>query len=115
MHTASYSFATLLTSQGSSDYNALQIQFQRRLSHGIQALASYSWSHSIDTGSAGSNALTSNLLVPFATNGNRGPSDFDVRSAFSAGITWDLAAPHFTPSINKALRASSTHSLAPIP
>jgi hypothetical protein len=107
----SFILAQLLTNQGSSDYNALQIQFQRRLSHGIQALASYSWSHSIDTGSAGSSALSSNYLVPSAANANRGPSDFDVRNAFSAGITWDLAAPHFNAFINRVLEGWSIESV----
>jgi len=32
-----------------SDYHALQVQFQRRLSRGLQAIASYTWSHSLDT------------------------------------------------------------------
>jgi hypothetical protein len=103
--------AGLLTNQGSSDYNALQIQFQRRLSHGIQALASYNWSHSIDTASAGSNALTSNYLVSSAANANRGPSDFDVRDAFSAGITWDLAAPRFNAFMNRVLGGWSLESV----
>src|SRR5262249_39191271 len=34
-----------------SDYDALQVQLQRRLTHGLQALASYTWSHSLDFGS----------------------------------------------------------------
>jgi hypothetical protein len=106
--------AGLLTNQGSSDYNALQIQFQRRLSHGIQALASYNWSHSIDTASAGSNALTSNYLVSSAANANRGPSDFDVRDAFSAGITWDLAAPHFNAFMNRVLGGWSFESVVQV-
>jgi hypothetical protein len=104
-------FATLLTNQGSSDYNALQVQFQRRLSLGIQALASYSWSHSIDTGSAGSNALSSNFLVPGVANSNRGPSDFDVRNAFSAGLTWDLATPHSGALMNGIFRGWSLETV----
>jgi outer membrane receptor protein involved in Fe transport len=107
----SLSEASLLTNQGSSDYNALQIQFQRRLSHGIQALASYSWSHSIDTGSAGSDALSSNFLIPDAANANRGPSDFDIRNAFSAGITWNLPAPSINALTNVVLGGWSIESL----
>jgi len=62
-----------------SNYQALQIQFQRQMSHGLQALASYTWSHSIDFGSAdAANPLT------------RGNSDFDIRHNFSVGLTWDL-------------------------
>ena len=59
-----------------SDYNALQLQFQRRLARGLQAIVSYTWSHSIDDGSAGSNALASNLGMPGTENENRGPSHF---------------------------------------
>ena len=82
--------AQLVTNAGTSDYNALQTQFQRRLSHGLQALASYTWSHSFDTGSAGSANVVSNALVPSAANANRGPSDFDIRNAFSAAVTYDI-------------------------
>jgi Carboxypeptidase regulatory-like domain/TonB dependent receptor len=83
--------AQLVSNGGSSDYDALQIQYQRRLSNGLQALASYSWAHSIDTGSAGSNAVISNGFVPAGSGGtNRGPSDFDIRHAFTAALTYDI-------------------------
>ena len=83
-------FAALITNTGSSDYNALQIQFHRQLSHGLQALASYTWSHSIDTASAGSYGDFSNLISELNSNINRGPSDFDVRNAFSMGLTYQV-------------------------
>jgi hypothetical protein len=87
----SVTFEQLVLNGGTSDYGALQVQFQRRMSHGLQALASYTWSHSIDTGSAGSDAVVSNVLVPSGIAGsNRGPSDFDVRHAFSAGVTYNI-------------------------
>ena len=54
--------ANLVTNAGTSDYNALQLQFQRRLSRGLQALGSYTWSHSIDTASASSLGNGSNDL-----------------------------------------------------
>jgi hypothetical protein len=83
--------ANLVTNEGSSDYDALQLQYQRRLSSGFQALASYSWSHSIDDGSAGSFGNAANALVPGVSPiANRGPSDFDIRNAFSAALTYDL-------------------------
>lgn len=91
---ANFGAAQLITNTASSDYHALQLQFQRRLFHGLQALASYSWSHSIDTASAGSNYfLTANALVPgIDPSANRGPSDFDIRNAFSAGVTYEVPA-----------------------
>jgi hypothetical protein len=62
-----------------SDYDALQAKFQRSISKGPSALASYTWSHSIDYGS--------NFAALPLTRGN---SDFDVRNSFQGGITWDL-------------------------
>jgi len=73
-----------------SDYHALQAEFQRRLSKGLQALASYTWSHSIDIASND----TSNLNTPTARVDpltDRGASDFDIRHAFNAGVTYDIA------------------------
>jgi hypothetical protein len=62
-----------------SDYNALQAQFQRRLSAGLTAIASYTYSHCFDYGS-------DNL-----TNGyKRGNCDFDVRQNFSAAFSWNV-------------------------
>jgi hypothetical protein len=62
-----------------SNYQALQAQFQRSVSRGLQALASYTWSHSIDLGSSAT-------ALPL----ERGNSDFDVRNNFSGGLSWDL-------------------------
>jgi len=86
--------ADLIGNTASSSYNALQLQFQRRLSHGLQALASYTWSHSIDDGSNGTFGVGSNSYVPGASsNQNRGPSDFDHRNVFSGAMTYDIPAP----------------------
>jgi Carboxypeptidase regulatory-like domain/TonB dependent receptor len=91
------SAAQLVTNMGNSDYDALQLQFQRRLSRGLQALASYTWSHSIDTGSAGSGAVISNQLLPAAISANRASSDFDIRHAVSAGVTYNVPDPETNP------------------
>jgi Carboxypeptidase regulatory-like domain len=71
-------FATGIT----SNYQSLQIQFQRSVTKGIHTLGSYTWSHSLDFGS-NSNAL------PL----QRGNSDLDVRNNFQAGVSWDLPSP----------------------
>jgi hypothetical protein len=68
-----------------SDYDALQAKFQRNVSKGVNALASYTWSHSIDFGSN-----SGALMV------TRGNSDFDVRQSFQGGLTWEL--PHLQSS-----------------
>ena len=76
----------LFANGGSSSYNALQAQFQRQVSHGLQALVSYTWAHSIDTGSTvfGQNGQ--------GINDDRGPSKFDIRNQFSVALTYDIPA-----------------------
>jgi Carboxypeptidase regulatory-like domain/TonB dependent receptor-like, beta-barrel len=76
-----------------SDYHALQTKFQRRLAQGLQALASYTWSHSIDVAStaAGSQLGTPSKLA--SPSVDRGNSDFDIRHSFTAGITYDVPSP----------------------
>jgi hypothetical protein len=72
-----------------SDYHALQAQFQRRLTKGLQVLASYTWGHSIDIASNDSfNVNTPSTRVDPRTD--RGSSDFDVRHSFSSAITYDI-------------------------
>jgi hypothetical protein len=90
---ANFYSVDLIGNTATSDYNALQLQFQRRLSHGLQVLSSYTWSHSIDDGSNGSYGIGSNSYVPGAPNQNRGSSDFDLRNTFSAALTYDIPAP----------------------
>ena len=88
----SFADAQLVTNSGNSNYNALQVQFQRPLLRGLQGIASYGWSHSIDTGSAGSTSVVANALVPgVATSKNRASSDFDTRNNVSAGVTYELS------------------------
>jgi len=107
----SFYAAQLIGNTASSDYNALQLQFQRRLSRGLQALASYTWSHSMDDGSSGSNFLGSDLLVPtLGAKANWGPSNFDIRNAFSAGLTYDIPAPRTNAIVEAILRGWSSQS-----
>jgi hypothetical protein len=81
----------IATNDGTSHYNALQAQYRRRLSRGLQALVSYSWSHSVDNSSTDSGLYwISNILK---VNQDRASSDFDVRHSFSAGVTYMLPHP----------------------
>lgn len=76
-------FVTANTS--SSDYQALQLQLRRRMSQGLTALASYTWSHSIDDTST--DVGFDNLVNPRL---DRGPSDFDVRHSFKLAFTYTI-------------------------
>jgi hypothetical protein len=73
-----------------SDYHALQLQYQRRLSRGLQALASYTWSHSIDDISVENPSARPSPAARTLPNQDRGSSDFDVRHNFAAAVTYDL-------------------------
>jgi hypothetical protein len=85
-----FPFVSLTDNSATSDYHALQLKFQRRLSHGLQATGSYAFSHSIDN--ASTDAFAHYLSTPGSTGsrGDRGDSDFDIRHSFTAGVTYAL-------------------------
>lgn len=84
--------AILATNAAVSDYRALQIQFQRRLSRGLQALAAYTWGRSLDTASNDSGENNIPELLNHVSN-DRGPSDFDVRHTFTSALTYNIPTP----------------------
>ena len=108
----SFSNTDLIGNTAESDYQALQVQFQRRLSRGLQVLASYTWSHSIDDGSNGSYGTGSNSFVPgLNANQDRGPSAFDTRNAFSAAFTYAIPAPKVNAFMNATLSGWSLENI----
>jgi hypothetical protein len=90
---ANFGLICFISNAANSNYNAMQVQYQRRLARGIQGLASYSWSHSIDDASSSSIGSLSNGFGDYGANSNRGPSDFDLRNSFSAALTVDIPTP----------------------
>lgn len=84
----SFGMVRVTRNTATSDYHALQLQFMRRLSRGLQAMGSYAWSHSIDISSSD---FAFNLPVTRTDPRiDRGSSDFDVRHTFTAALTYDL-------------------------
>jgi hypothetical protein len=82
----------LLSNHGTSNYNALQAQYRHRLSHGLQTLLSYTWSHSVDDVSSDGNFQN----VPLGhspSSSERGPSDYDIRNTFSGAVSYDIPGP----------------------
>lgn len=82
----------LLESRANSNYHSLQARFQQRLSKGLAALVSYTWSKSIDDAS---NFFSSAGDPNFPQDSNnlraeRGRSNFDVRHRLSASYSYDL-------------------------
>jgi hypothetical protein len=98
------SLVSVTTNQGASNYQALQVQFQRQASHGLQVLASYSYSHSIDNASDSYSAYSPVALG--SPNIDRGNSAFDVRHSGSGALIYELPAPpHAKQSAAPPLRA----------
>jgi hypothetical protein len=71
-----------------SNYHALQLQFRRPLSTRLQAVANYTWSHSLDNAS---NDILPAITGPAISAANDyASSDFDVRHSFSGAVTYAI-------------------------
>jgi hypothetical protein len=96
----------LTNNSASSDYNALQVQYRQPMSHGVQALLNYTFSHSLDNASNDTVQYVSNTVIS-ALN-DRASSDFDVRHSFSGAVTYAIPAPSKGKGFAPLLRNWST-------
>ena len=87
------------TSQGNSDYHALQWRVDRRFARGFQLAASYTWSRNIDSSSegvgqiAGHENLTSMSVGQGGLKLDRGLSDYDRAHRFTLVYLWAVPGP----------------------
>lgn len=80
---------------GMSDYHSLQAKLEKRMAHGYNFVANYTWSHSLDNtptplGSSGyddSNIRQTNL-IPFQDDYSNSP--WDVRQRFTLNALYEL-------------------------
>lgn len=68
-----------------SSYNSLQTLLKKRFSHGVQFLASYTWSKSLDNASSFESAVN-----PLDPTKSRSLSFFDARHRFVLSEVWDV-------------------------
>jgi hypothetical protein len=87
----------VVESEGSSWYNGLEVSLTKRLSHGVQFLASYTFSKTLDTDGASINSTSAGVLF---TRGNQnlpqqrwGRTDFDRTNRFILSWTWTFPSP----------------------
>lgn len=79
---------------GHSYYDGLQMQVVKRLAHGVQSQSSFTYSKSIDDGSASlagdpfGNSISG--LFFFDEQSRRGPADFNVGKNFVQNLIWTL-------------------------
>jgi hypothetical protein len=89
-----FAAVTQLNTGANSHYNGLQLTADKRLAHGLQVQANYSWSRCMDTVSNGG-------FLPFSAGGiitplpgqlgrQYGPCDYDVRHNFTAQYVYQL-------------------------
>ena len=89
---------------GNSNYNSLQASLEKRMSHGLQFQASYTYSKSIDSASS-----FENILRPicngseFDQSCNRSLSLYDARHRFVISYLWDLPVPKYDGTRGKLL------------
>lgn len=87
---SNFSRVDLVESDGTSDYNSFQAQYEHRLSGGLQALVSYTLAKSLDLVSDESIVNLQAPTVKVDPSLDRGPSAFDVRHTFSAGVSYNI-------------------------
>jgi hypothetical protein len=89
---------TQLSTGADSHYNALQLTAQKRMGHGLQLQANYTWSRCMDEVSNGgflpfsSGAILSPL--PGELRRQYGPCDYDVRQNLTANYVYQLPKTH---------------------
>src|SRR3984885_1983983 len=92
-------------SQGVSSYNSLQVQLQKRLTHGLLFQAAYTWSHSIDDtsgyGDSGGGPGAGRAVDPYNFALNRGDSTFDARHRFVVNYDYELPIPRWNNAFGK--------------
>jgi hypothetical protein len=88
----------LMESEGNSWYNGLEVSLSKRLSYGLQLLASYTFSKTLDTDGADINSTASGNALTLGDQNSPshrwGRASFDRTQRFVLSGTWTLASPH---------------------
>ena len=82
---------------GTSNYNSLQAKLERRFAKGLNFLATYTWSHSLDDaptplGSNGDNGYSNTNIQPIRNQYSNSP--FDTRQRFTLNGNYELPFGH---------------------
>jgi hypothetical protein len=89
----------------SSHYHALEAQLNKRMGHGLQGQASYTWGKCLDSGSNGDigdpyqNSPSS--LIFFAPGSRNGLCDFNVGQNFVGNFIWEVPSPKSSSALLK--------------
>ncbi len=76
---------------GHSNYNALQLRAEKRMSHGLQFVFNYAWSKTLDTGTgSGNNTGVDVWQNAFNVPANYGLSTLDTKNTINGTATYEL-------------------------
>jgi hypothetical protein len=82
-----------------STYESLQAQVSKKMSHGMEGQASYTWGKCLDMGSGGpvSDQFTNAINSPpfFDRGARRGPCDFNIGQTLTINYVWLIPTPKF--------------------
>lgn len=84
-----YGSISLTESSGTGTYNALQTRVERRYSHGMTFINSYTWQKILGTTVFGGDGV-SGYQDPRNRKANKGPESFDVRQRWAFSVVWEL-------------------------
>jgi hypothetical protein len=80
-----------------SYFHGLEVQIEKRMSHGFQVQGSYTWSRAIDggDGSIASDAFVNSIpsLFFFLPKYRRAPSDFNITHNLTINYLWNIPTP----------------------
>jgi hypothetical protein len=86
-----------MESEGTSWYNGLEVSLTKRLGHGLQFLASYTFSKTLDTDGADINSTSSGNALTLGDQNSPsqrwGRASFDRTHRFVFSATWSLPSP----------------------
>ena len=89
---------TSWVSQGISNYNALEVDVRRQLSHGFQLRGVYTFASNLDDGSAWNTSVSANtpafVMYPGNPGLDYGPAATNIRHAGAINGTWELPFSH---------------------
>ena len=97
--TLSPSIGRMDTLQWTNDsyFHGLEVQIEKRMSHGLQVQGSYTWSRAIDggDGSIASDSFVNSIpsLLYFLPRYRRAPSDFSITHNLSINYLWNIPTP----------------------
>ncbi|MGZ4814665.1 MAG: outer membrane beta-barrel protein, partial [Terriglobales bacterium] len=91
---------------GNSSYNAFQAMVNKRISHGLQFLAAYTWSKMLDNSSS-----FEELINPLDPRRSRSLSLYDTAHRFTLSGYWQLPGVHTSSWIGHAVNGWATSGI----